>query len=215
MSATSKKKTKSRTQRKSAAKPKAQRKHVTPTKKPETRPPTLPTAAAAPPLRKEPVPEKSYLLAIRLKGSFGNPWPIARTLDTLRLKRKFNAVLLEDNPATIGMLRTVKDYVTWGLVSKNEIAALFRERGELDGGMAITDQAIREKFGESSVQDLVSALVEGRVNLQLLSQKGLNTVFRLRPPSGGFEGSTKRAYGSRGELGRRQTGFMTLLARMT
>lgn len=207
MSATTKKKTKPRTHRKTAAKARAPRKHVVPTKKAEVRPPP-------PPVKKEPTPEKSYLLAIRLKGNFGMPWPIEKALETLRLRRKFNAVLLENTRPNVGMLRTVKDFVTWGEAKKIDIAALLRERGEFSSGAAMTDETIREKFGESSVQELALALTQGRISLRTLWQKGLNPVFRLHPPSGGFEGSIKRAYGSRGELGRREATLSSLLTRM-
>lgn len=136
-------------------------------------------------------------------------------LETLRLKRKFNAVLLENNPTTVGMLRTVKDYVTWGEAGTNDIAAVLRERGELSGGAEMTDEAIRDRFGEPSIQDLASALTQGRVTLRELSKKGLNPVFRFHPPSGGFEGSAKRPYGSGGELGRRKAPLSSFLASMT
>ena len=209
MSATTKKKTKPKTRRKTAAKARAPRKHVEAPKKVEVRP-----TPPRPSTKKEPTPEKSYLLAIRLKGNFGTPWAIQKALETLRLRRKFNAVLLENTRPTVGMLRLVKDFVTWGEAKKTEIAALLHERGEFSGGAELTDEAIREKFGESSVQELASALTEGRIGLRTLWQKGINPVFRLHPPSGGFEGSIKRPYGSRGELGRREATFSSLLTRM-
>jgi len=166
-------------------------------------------------MKKEPAIEvKSYLLAIRMKGSFGTPWSLTRALETLRLKAKFNAVLLENTPAAIGMLRKVKDYVTWGEAGTNDIATVLRERGELSGE-EMTDAAIRDKFGEASIQDLASALTQGRITLQQLREKGLNPVFRLHPPSSGFEGSGKRPYGSGGELGRRRAPLSALLGRMT
>jgi large subunit ribosomal protein L30 len=209
MSAATKKKTKSKSLHKAPAKPRVARKHVAPSKKPEVHPAPTPS-----PVKKEPVPEKNYLLAIRLKGSFGTPWPIERALETLRLKRKFNAVLLDDTPATIGMLRKAKDYVTWGKAKKTDIVVLLRERGEFLEGASVTDETIRQKYGESSVQELASALTEGRINLPTLWQKGLKPVFRLHPPSGGFEGSIKRAHGSRGELGKRDSALSGLLAHM-
>jgi len=113
------------------------------------------------------------------------------------------------------MLRKVKDYVTWAEAGTNEIATLIRERGEFSGDSGMTDQTIHEKFGEGSIQELAAALTQGRITLHDLRQKGLNTVFRLRPPSGGFEGSGKRPYGSGGELGKRQAQLSTLLERMT
>jgi len=207
---TAKKKAKAKTQRKVAPRTKGPRKPTTTPRKKEVPPP--PVA----PAKKEPTPEKkSYLLAIRLKGSFGTPWPIQTTLETLRLKSKFNAVLLENNHSTVGMLRMVKDYVTWGEAGTDDIATVLRERGELSGGAEMTDEAIRERFGEASIQDLASALTEGRINLRDLRQKGLNPVFRFHSPSGGFEGSGKRPFGSRGELGRRTVPMSTLLMHMT
>ena len=211
MSSASKRKTKSKTTKKTPAKAKVPRKHAAPPKKAEVQaPPPKPAA-----IKKElVVAVKSYVLAIRLKGEFGTPRPIQSVLDTIRLRRKFNAVLLEKTPSTIGMLRKAKDYVTWGEASQDDIVSLLRERGEFQSGGTVTDEVIRERFGEKSVQDLVAALVGGKISLRALSQKGLSPVFRLRPPSGGFEGSTKRGYGSRGELGKREVGFSNLLNRM-
>jgi large subunit ribosomal protein L30 len=158
--------------------------------------------------------EKTFLLAIRVKGEFGTPWILGTALTSLHLKGKFNAVLVENKPESIGMLRQVKEYVTWGDVSTNEVAILLRERGEFSGGVPLTDETIKRKFGEASVQDLASALIKGRISLRTLWQAGLNPVFRLHPPSGGFEGSIKRAYSSRGELGNRGPAIAGLLTRM-
>ena len=217
MSPTAKRKTTKTktTKRKTAAKPRAHKKQAQPPKKTEPEAPPVQVQPPATTAKKEQPAVKNYLLAIRLKGAFGTPYPIQKALDTIRLKRKFNAVLLEMNPSTIGMLRTVKDYVTWSEAKEDDIVNLLRERGEFAGGAAVTDETTREKFGEQSIHDLASALVVGRISLHTLWQKGLNPIFRLRPPSGGFEGSTKRPFGSRGELGKRQTTLSGLLTRMT
>jgi large subunit ribosomal protein L30 len=113
------------------------------------------------------------------------------------------------------MLRRVKDYITWGDAGTNDIAVILSKRGELIGGAEMTNEAIRNKFGEASVQDLASALTQGRITLRQLRQKGLNPVFRLHAPSGGFERSAKRPYASGGELGKRQNQLSALLASMT
>jgi large subunit ribosomal protein L30 len=211
LSSTGKKKTKTKTQRKTAAKARPP-KRTQPPKKAQPSPTALPSPTPTP--KKEVAVQKSYLLAIRLKGTFATPWPIQKSLETLRLQRKFNAVLVENNPAVIGMLRAVKDYVTWAEAKQGDIATLLRERGELTGGGQITDKITKEKFGEDSIQELASALTQGRLSLHALWQKGLNPVFRLHPPSGGFERSAKRPYGSGGELGRRLEGISGLLTQM-
>ena len=82
----------------------------------------------------EVAPEKVFLFAVRLKGSFGMPIQTEKTLTTLRLKRKFNAVLLENNPSVLATLRQAKDYVTWGEAKPRDIVMLLKERGEILGG---------------------------------------------------------------------------------
>ena len=166
------------------------------------------------PIKKVVAPEKIILLAVRLKGSFGTPVHIETTLTTLKLKGKFNAVLLENNPSMLATLRQAKDYVTWGEVKPRDIVALLKERGELFGGQTLTDETTQDKFGLPSVDGLVSSLADGSIALKTLWQKGLKPVFRLHPPSGGFEASTKRPRGSRGELGYRGAEISNLVARM-
>jgi len=209
LSTTTKRKAKPKATRKTPTKPRTAKKRLPPTKKP------IETPSPPPPLKKESLAaEKTYFLAIRLKGEFGTPWSLGTALTTLHLKGKFNAVLIENNPESIGMLRRVKDYVTWGDVTTNDVAMLLKERGEFSGGAPMTDETVKKKFGEASVQDLASALMKGRVNLRALRQGGLNPVFRLHPPSGGFEGTIKRTYTSRGELGNRGPAIRALLNRM-
>jgi len=209
LSKAAKRKAKPKAARKARAKPRAAKKRAPPAKRPLKVPLPPPTEK-----KERLAAEKAYLLAIRVKGEFGTPWVLGTALTSLHLKGKFNAVLVENNPASIGMLRQVKEYVTWGDVSTNEVAILLRERGEFSGGAPVTDETVKAKFGEASVQDLASALIKGRINLRTLWQGGLNPVFRLHPPSGGFEGSIKRAYSSRGELGNRGPAIAGLLTRM-
>ena len=209
MSKAAKRKAKPKVVRKAPAKPRTAKKRAPQPKKPLAAP--LPPPSE----KKEAVAvEKTYLLAIRLMGEFGTPYTFGTALTSLHLRRKFNAVLVENKPESIGMLRKVKDYVTWGDVGTNEVATLFRERGEFSGGEPMTDETVKKRYGEASVHDLASSLIKGRINLRTLWQGGLNPVFRLHPPSGGFGGSIKRAYSSRGELGNRGHEIAGLLTRM-
>jgi len=208
LSTTAKRKAKPKATRKAPTKARTPKKHLPTTKKPLVTP-------SPPPSKKETLAaERTYLLAIRLKGEFGTPWNLGTALTTLRLKGRFNAVLVENKPENIGMLRQVKDYVTWGNISANDIAVLLKERGEFAGSTPMTDEMVKKKFGEPTVEDLASALMKGRIDLRTLRQGGLNPVFRLHPPSGGFDGTTKRTYTSRGELGNRGPAIRDLLNRM-
>ena len=205
------------TKQKRKAKPKAPRKE---------KPKPVRKRKAAEPKRKEVLPEKKvervvpeapekpFLLAVRLLGPFGAPIDIETALRTLKLNSKFRAVLLEKNGSMLGVLRMVKDYVTWGDVKSHDIANLLKERGELSNGMPLNDKFVKESFGQESMEELAQALTRGQVALSTLWQKGVQPVFRLHPPSRGFGSSTKRPFGSRGELGYRGTAISHLIDRM-
>lgn len=207
MSASQKRKTKTKA---ASRRPKARpaKKRIVPVKK------ALEKPAEAKIQRAEEVHEKTFLVAVRLKGPFGTPRHLERTLSDLKLKRKFNAVLLEKSSSNTAMLRQAKDHLTWGNIGSNEISSLLRKRGELLGGLPMTDENIKAKFGVDSVGDLATALAQGKLTLMTLREKGLRLVFRLHPPSGGFVAGSKRPYHNRGELGDRGPAITSLLARM-
>ena len=168
------------------------------------------------PKKKLPEPPKdSLLLIVRLRGTFAVPYHIERTLLSLRLGYKFNATLAKNSPSMIGMLRQVKDYVTWGDVKPTDIARLLKERGEVNGGMPVTDKFAKDAFAKESIDSLAKALASGEISLKSLWEKGVKPVFRLHPPSGGFESTIKRSYTSNGQLGYRGTAIATLMTDMT
>jgi large subunit ribosomal protein L30 len=210
MSTKAKRKPKPRATRKQ--KPKAARKPTPAVKKPKR-------VVEAPPQKTPEVeqvtPKKSFLVAIRLKGSVALPHYLTHTLSSLGLERRFSARLLEKNGSTIGMLRDAKDCLTWGEVTPEDIAALLRERAKYTSGISFTDETVKEKFGVESVDALVKTLVVGQIELSTLWEKGVKPTFQLHPPSGGFNGSIKRPSKNRGELGYRGAAISDLLTRMT
>ena len=163
----------------------------------------------------EPAREKPFFLAVRLIGPFGVPETVETTLQHLRLKRRFHAVLLDKNDSVLGMLRQAKDYLTWGEVGSADIAALLRDRGVAENHGRLTDKLVKEKFGQESIEKLAEAIIRRQVSLSVLRSDGVDTMFRLHPPSGGLEYSVKRPTGGRGELGFRPHGLATLIAQMT
>jgi len=173
---------------------------VTPEQKPERKP--------------EPVREKPLFLAVRLIGPVGVPEAVEVTLQNLRLKKRFHAVLLEKNDSILGMLRQAKDYLTWGEVGSADIAALLADRGVAHDHGRLTDRLVKGEFGQESIGKLAEAIVRRQVPLSALQKDGLDPVFRLHPPSGGFEYSVKRPTGGRGELGFRPNGIAALITHM-
>jgi len=160
-------------------------------------------------------PEDSVLLIIRLRGTFAVPDYIDRTLKSFRLRNKYNATLARNSPSTVGMLRQVKDYVTWGDLQPADVAKLLRKRGEVNGGKPVTDKFATELFSKENIDSLATALATGEIGLQSLWEKGVKPVFRLRPPSGGFESTIKRPFTSNGQLGYRGSAIATLMTKMS
>ena len=151
---------------------------------------------------------------IRIRGRVDVPPDIDYTLKLLRLHKKFHATLYpSDLPGIQGMLRKVKDWVTWGEIDEETLIELLRKRGRIIGDKPLTDEYVEKKLGISGgIAGLAKALIEGRVKYHKLN--GVKPVFRLHPPRGGFKGSTKRPYNDGGELGYRGKAINELIKRM-
>jgi len=153
----------------------------------------------------------ALLAVVRIRGVPGRRPEERKTLELLRLHKKFHAVLVRDDPPTRGMLKVIENVVTYGEVEKEVLAKLIRERGRLVGNERVTEEYLK-KVGFGSFEELAEALIEGRASLKDLP--GFKPVFRLRPPKGGFKGTTKRHYREGGELGYRGRAINELLLKM-
>ncbi len=150
---------------------------------------------------------------IRIRGTVDVHPKVESTLKMLRLVRKFHAVLYPKNPTIDGMLEVVKDWVTWGEIERDVLKELILKRGRLVGNKKITEEAIKKIFKVNSINELVDALLEGRI-LWHKYDEYVKPVFRLHPPRGGFKGSIKKPYKTGGELGYRGKEVNELLRRM-
>lgn len=133
------------------------------------------------------------------------------TLETLHLIRNNYAAIVDDRPSFLGMLKAVRDYVTYGESTKETLNLMIRKRGRLVGNEKLTD-GYAQKAGCASLDELADAVYDCRVEYWKLS--GVQPFFRMHPPSKGFKGNIKRHYGSGGELGYRGDKVNELLKRM-
>ena len=76
--------------------------------------------------------EGKKIVAIRLRGIRGQRTDIVSTLDMLNLHGKFFCTIVNESASTMGMLKKVKDYITWGEVSEDVAKLLVEKRGEKD-----------------------------------------------------------------------------------
>lgn len=148
---------------------------------------------------------------IRVRGRTGVRRDIRDTLNMLRLTRVNHCVIVPPTPAYEGMLKKVKDYVTWGEIDEETLAKLIRYKGRIYGDEPITDDYIKEKMGYESIEDLAKAIVEGKILYKDIPN--VKPVFRLHPPLKGWE-KTKRHYTEGGALGYRGAKINDLILRM-
>ena len=149
--------------------------------------------------------------AVRVRGQVNVRGNIRETLEHLRLHRANHCVLLPDSPATVGMLRKAKDYLTWGDVAAETIAKLILKKGRAVGRAPVDDAYVKAHSRFSSVWDLAQALAKGEARLS--DVKGLTPVLRLDPPRHGYRG-VKRPFRDGGALGYRGVEIVELLDRM-
>lgn len=150
-------------------------------------------------------------MAIKVRGSISAQKEARETLDMLHLNRSNHAVLVENSPSMVGMLRRVQSYVTWGEVSGETIAQLLAKRGRLAGDNKLTEE-YAQKVGYKSTSELADAIASCKVVYRNLP--GIQPLFKLHPPKKGFKGKTKKSYRAGGEAGYRGEAIGELVARM-
>lgn len=148
---------------------------------------------------------------VKVRGTISAQREVRETLQLLRLTRTNNAVLIDNRPSYIGMLYRVQNYVTWGEVSKETVALMLKERGRLAGGKKLTDESV-EKLGFKSIDSLADAIASCKAEYQKLPN--VQPVFKLRPPSKGFKGKTKKSFTAGGEAGYRGERITDIIKRM-
>ena len=160
----------------------------------------------------------TMFLVIRVRGTTGVIQNIADTLDMLRLNRISHAVLIEENPSYEGMLQKAKDYITWGEIDAETVAAMIAKRGRLPGNVKVTDEYVAENSDYNNIEELAKALVDGKVKLLVdgkvkLADVGIKPVFRLHPPRKGYE-DIRLSVQEGGSLGYRGEEIKDLAKRM-
>jgi ribosomal protein L30/L7E len=102
----------------------------------------------------------SKLVAVKIRGSIDSRASIQKTLDSLKLGDKNNAVVLEDTESNRGMLRKAKDYIAYGEV-EDDVAEEVEESNLAppSGGFKSTKKQ-RHQGGSLGKRDDMEALLE-------------------------------------------------------
>ncbi|MFH1682384.1 MAG: uL30 family ribosomal protein [Candidatus Woesearchaeota archaeon] len=143
--------------------------------------------------------KKQKIAAILVRGIVGIRQPVKETLKFLRLNHKNHCVVLNNTPINQGMIKKVKDYITWGEIDEATFKELVEKRGEEYLG--------REKDAKGKIDYSRRFLV--------FNNKKYKKYFRLNPPRKGFGlKGIKMPFKNRGALGYRGEKIKDLIERM-
>jgi large subunit ribosomal protein L30 len=137
------------------------------------------------------------IAVILVRGTVGVFHEIKDTLLMLNLTRKNNCVVLNDTPINRGMLQKVKDYVTFGDITKETFKELVSKRGkEFKSRETDSKKKYSYKFLEAD-------------------GKKYKKYFTLNPPRKGFgRKGIKVSFKAGGALGNREGKINDLIMRM-
>lgn len=155
--------------------------------------------------------ERKCIAVVRIRGTIRAPKQVRETFQMLHLTRNNHAVLIDNRPSYLGMLKTVQNFITWGEVSKEIVNMLIMERGRLAGNKKLTEE-YTQKAGYRSLEELAEAVFSCLVEYSKLPS--VHPVFNLHPPTKGYKGKIKKGYGVGGELGYRGEKINELIKRM-
>jgi large subunit ribosomal protein L30 len=145
---------------------------------------------------------------LRVRGHIGVKTDIEDTLKLLNLTRPNHCVLYPETDYIKGMLKKSQNYITWGKISPDMLAKLISKRGK-----AYNEENKLVKVTE--VYKNIDEVVEKILNNEKLKNLKIKPVFRLKPPSKGYERKgIKKTYKQGGALGYRAEDINILLKKM-
>jgi|SRR3989344_3448470 len=137
------------------------------------------------------------IAAVLVRGPARIEQSILDTLIMLRLTKKNHCIIVNNTLPLIGMLKKVKDFITWGEITAQTYDLLVTKRGVPFKGL-LTDR-------------------HGKYSYKTFDYKGKKYLpyFSLNPPLKGFgRKGTKMAFAANGALGYRGEKMDALIQRM-
>lgn len=155
--------------------------------------------------------ERKCLAVVRVRGVAGMSPKAKKTLEILHLTRNCHITLVDNRPSFLGMLKKVRNYVTWGEITKENVLLLLKKRGRLVGDEK-PDDAYALKAGYKTLEELADAIYNLEVEFPDLPN--IKPVFRAHPPKKGYKGKIKRQYAAGGVTGYRGEDINKLIKNM-
>jgi len=152
----------------------------------------------------------SKLAVVKLRSDINARQDVKDTLKMMGLTRVNHCIIVDNNDSNLGMIKKIKDFVTWGEIKPEVLESLLKKRGRLIGDKRVTEEFLKSKSNFKTMNELAVAIESGSVEL---SDVGIKKVFRLHPPRGGYK-STKRPVKDMGDLGYRGDRINDLIMQM-
>lgn len=146
------------------------------------------------------------IAVVQIRGTVKTHPDVRKTLELLRLKQKHACVVVDDNEVSRGMIKKIKDYVTFGNISEDLYVTMLDTRGECVGKQSLKEVKLDAK-------KIAKEYFSNEIKLRDFEPKfQLKPYFRLHPPKGGFErGGIKKTFTQGGVLGEREEADITKL----
>lgn len=170
-------------------------------------------------------------LVVRMKGTVNVPQWANLTLENLHLNKKFRATIIPENNQTLGMLRKVKELVSWTSIDKEFIKEFIEKKGRLiesnlgtktaTAGVQVnnvnnndsksSDEGENKKSLSYDFEKIATDISQNQTYLSKIT--GIKPWFALNPPRGGFKKKSKRSFSQDGILGENKE-LVSLVRRM-
>ena len=139
------------------------------------------------------------IAVVRIKGQVKLNRDVIETLDRLRVRRKYVAVVfVKPTKEQIGMINAVRNFVAYGDINEETFKRLVESRGQLI-----------DKNKKTDLKKVSEEIWKGKK----YEEANLKPFFRLHPPRGGID--TKLHFGrGKGVLGDNKEKINELIMRM-
>ncbi len=134
------------------------------------------------------------IVVIRISGLVEIPPKEKATLDRIRLRKKYSAILLKETPENMSLLQSIRSFIAYGKIDAKTLESLISKRGK-----SLDDKKIDTKKAAELIE-------EGKIK-----EAGIKPFFRLHPPRGGID--SKDHY-PKGVLGDNKEDINELIRRM-
>jgi large subunit ribosomal protein L30 len=110
------------------------------------------------------------IIVIRISGMVEVPKAVNETLDRMRLRRKYTAILMKESIEADKLLNSVRNFVAFGTIDDETLAMLIEKRAMSKDKKKIDVKQVLDQLKKRDFEDI-----------------SIKPFFRLHPPRGGID----------------------------